>query len=409
MSRNEMCPHGDVTEARASGPVPAHPSGQRRVLVVFVDALGPSQLEAFGGLVGLPHRGRLRGILGYSCGALPTILTGAPPERHGRMCLFSHAENEGDGVLAPLKWLGLLPPLVHERSRLRRAAAKVLRKTAGLTGYVDLYRVPPELFRWLDLPEREDLFNAERIGGEETFLSEARRAGMRVFAAPWQLPEEERWAHTCAVLRARKPDLAFAYATELDGALHRAGNGSRDARAAAGRISERIQRAVEAMRGGGGEVTTVVVGDHGMSDIRDVVDPRRLLRELRGTRLFVDSTMMRFWGEDRALALARERVAAHGLRGRWLDEGALMERRAPVRGAPYGRALFVLEEGALFAPSFVGGAMRGMHGYDVDSPSAYAAIASDAALPEGCGALVDVAGWVRSMLGLGGRTPWEGA
>jgi hypothetical protein len=376
------------------------------VLVVFVDALGPSQLEAAGGLGGLPHRGRLRGILGYSCGALPTLLTGTPPERHGRMCLFSRAEREGAGVLAPLTWLGLLPRLVHERSKLRRAAAKVLKRTAGLTGYVDLYRVPPELFRWLDLPEREDLFHAERIGGVETFLSVARRAGLRVFAAPWQLPEEERWAHTCAELRARKPDLAFAYATELDGALHRAGNGSRQAREAARRVTERIERAVEAMRGGGGEVTVVVVGDHGMADIREVVDPRRLVKELRGTRLFVDSTMMRFWGEERALEKARERVAAHGLRGRWLDEGALVERRAPVRGAPYGRALFVLGEGALFAPSFVGGAVRGMHGYDVDSPSADAAIASDAPVPQGCDALEDVAGWVCAMLGLGGRTPW---
>jgi hypothetical protein len=371
------------------------------VLVVFVDALGPAQLEAAGGLGGLKHRGQLRGILGYSCGALPTLLTGAPPERHGRMCLFSRARNEGEGVLAPLKWLGLLPRLVHERGRLRRAAARVLKRTAGLSGYVDLYRVPPELFRWLDLPEREDLFNAVRIGGVETFLSEARRAGLRVFAAPWQLPEQERWAHTLEVLRTRKPDLAFAYATELDGALHRAGNGSREAGVAARRITERVERAMEAMRAGGGEVTVVVVGDHGMADIHEVVNPRRLLQELRGTRLFVDSTMMRFWGDGRALEHARERVAAHGLRGRWLDEEALVERRAPVRGAPFGQALFVLREGALFAPSFVGGAVRGMHGYDVDSLSAYAAIASDAPVPQGCGALADVAGWVCSMLGLG--------
>ncbi|MCP3137425.1 alkaline phosphatase family protein [Pyxidicoccus xibeiensis] len=407
-----MTQQTDSAEARERGYALVGPVRHRRVLVVFVDALGPSQLEASGGLGGLTHRGHLRGILGYSCGALPTLLTGAPPERHGRMCLFSHAEREG-GVLAPLKWLGLLPRLVHERGKLRRAAAKVLMKTAGLTGYVDLYRVPPELFRWLDLPEREDLFNAERIGGVETFLSVARRAGLRVFAAPWQMPEEDRWAHTCAVLRARKPDLAFAYATELDGALHRAGNGSREAWAAARRVTERIERAVEAMRSGGGEVTTVVVGDHGMADIRDVVDPRRLLEELRGTRLFVDSTMMRFWGDDRTLERARERMAAHGLWGRWLDEEALVKRQAPVRGAPYGQALFVLREGALFAPSFVGGAVRGMHGYDLDSPSAYAAIASDAPVPEDCGALADVAGWVCSMLGLdvaraGGETGQHG-
>jgi hypothetical protein len=379
---------------------------EQRVLVVFVDALGPSQLRAAGGLGGLPYRGSLRGILGYSCGALPTILTGTPPERHGRMCLFAQA-NQGPGVLAPLAHLGLLPRLLHERSRVRRLVARLLARSAGLTGYVDLYRVPPELFRWLDLPEREDLFTAERIGGQETFLSEARRAGLRVFAAPWRMPEAQRWEHTEEVLRTRRPRLAFAYATELDGALHRAGNGSREAEEAARRVTTRIERAVEAMRGGGGEVTTLVVGDHGMADIRRVIDPRRLLRHLRGTRLFVDSTMMRFWGDDRALDRARALVEAEGLPGRWLDTRELQARQAPVQDAPYGRALLVLDEGALFSPSFVGGAVRGMHGYDVDSPSARAAIASDRPIPEGLGALTDVAGWIRSLLGLtGGGASW---
>jgi hypothetical protein len=375
----------------------------RRALVVFVDALGPSQLEGTLGLRGLPYRGRLQGILGYSCAALPTLLTGEPPARHGRMCLFAQAPGK-DAVLAPLSWLGLLPRVVHERARLRRLAARWLARRAGLTGYLDLYRVPPSLFRWLDLPEREDLFNAERIGGAETFLSEARRAGLRVFTAPWQLPEVARWEHTLHVARTQRPELVFAYATALDGALHRAGNGSEEAARAARGISSRIEQTVEAMRSGGGDVTTVVVGDHGMADVHRVLDPRRLLRGLRGTRLFVDSTMLRLWGDDRTLVQLRARVEDTGWPGRWLDTRALEARQAPTVGAPFGRALFLLEEGALFAPSFVGGAVRGMHGYDIGSPSAFAAIASDTPLPERLGSLTDLAPWVRSLLGLTART-----
>jgi hypothetical protein len=375
-----------------------------RVLVTFVDALGPSQLELAGGLGGLPYRGRLSGILGYSSGALPTLLTGAPPACHGRMCLFSHASREG-GVLAPLVHLGLLPRLLHERGRLRRLVARVFRRYAGLTGYVALHRVPPAAFRWLDLPEREDLFQAEHIGGAQTFLAEARRAGLKVFAAPWQMPEERRWEHTEAVLRTERPDLAFAYATELDGALHRAGNDSAEARGAACRIAARIERAAEAMRSGGGDVTTIVVGDHGMADIHRIIDPRPLLVHLGDTRFFVDSTMLRFWGDDATLAKARALVEDAGFPGRWLDTAALDSRQAPTRGAPYGDALFLLEEGALFAPSFVGGAVRGMHGYDVDSSSAFAAIASDRPIPDSSSALTGLAPWVRSLLGLGTGGP----
>jgi len=315
------------------------------------------------------------------------------------MCLFSKAASDG-GVLAPLRHLGLLPRVVHERGRFRRLAARLLARSAGLTGYVDLYRVPPALFRWLDLPEREDLFTAERIGGVETFLSEARRAGLRVFAAPWQLPEVARWQHTLEVLRAQRPELAFAYATELDGALHRHGNDSAEGRRAARAVALRIEQAVEAMRRGGGEVSVLMVGDHGMADIRQTIDPRGLLRSLWQTRTFVDSTLMRFWGEDAALARVRALLEAARLPGRWLDTAALDARQAPTRGAPYGQAMFALDEGVLFAPSFVGGAVRGMHGYDVDSPSAFAALASDTPIPAGCDALTGLAPWIRSLLGL---------
>jgi len=142
------------------------------------------------------------------------------------------------------------------------------------------------------------------------------------------------------------------------------------------------------------------VGDHGMADIDRVVDPRGLLRRLRGVRAFVDSTMLRLWGDDRTLARARDVVEGEGLPGQWLDTGALEARQAPTHGDPYGRALFLLEQGSLFAPSFVGGAVRGMHGYDVGSSSALAAIASDTPIPESCHSLTDVAPWVRSLLGV---------
>ena len=126
-----------------------------RVNVLFVDALGPSMLERFGERLSLaPHRRALRGVLGYSSGALATILTGAPPSRHGRMCLFSRRGADEPSLLSPLRALGLLPRLVHERARLRRWLAKAFAASHGLDGYFALHRVPPSSFAWLDVPER---------------------------------------------------------------------------------------------------------------------------------------------------------------------------------------------------------------------------------------------------------------
>jgi hypothetical protein len=361
------------------------------MLVVFVDALGARQSERLAQRsMGLAHRTSLRGVLGYSSGALPTVLTGVDPSVHGRMCLFSRAETD-TSLLAPLSWLGLLPRLVHERPRLRGMLSSWLRQSRNLRGYVQLGRVPPSAFRWLDMPERDDLFQTETIGGARTFLADAREAGLSVFSARWQLDETARWQDALSRLAQEPPDLAFLYATELDGLLHRVGNEAGEVDAVLDRLAARIVRARELMGRGGAEVRTLVVGDHGMADVREIFDPRPLLGQL-GARHFVDSTMLRLWGDGPTLDRAH-RLLASRFPGRWLDADALAERRAPAFGGRYGDALWLLPEGHLFAPSFMGGAVRGMHGYDLDAPSAQAGLLTDAA---------DVAREVKSLTGIAG-------
>ncbi|MFO0755113.1 MAG: alkaline phosphatase family protein [Byssovorax sp.] len=377
------------------------PPPKPRVLVVFVDALGPSQLERFGSELGvLPHRKKLSGILGYSSGALPTVLTGVPPAVHGRMCLFSRRKEGDPSILAPLSVLGLLPRVVHERGALRRALGKALSRARGLTGYVQLHRVPPEAFRWLDLPERDDMFQAETIGPARTFLADARKAGLSVYAARWQLPEAERWAEAHAELRKSRPDLAFLYATELDGNLHERGNRDPLIGEVAARIGKRIAHARELLADDGASLTTIVVGDHGMADVDRVVDPRPVLPSLAPAQVFVDSTMIRLWGSPSALDRARLALERSSLPGAWLGRDDLRDRRAPTEGSPFAEALWVMPEGTLLAPSFLGGKVKGMHGYDLGTRSSFAALATDDAGAAEAQAITDIAGVVRSRLGL---------
>lgn len=374
---------------------------RERLLVVFVDALGPEQLARLRPAIGsLEHVRALRGVLGYSSGALATLLTGASPVEHGRMCLFSARDGEARSVLDPLRFLGLVPRFVHERAGLRRLAARALSRWAGLTGYLALHRVPPEAFRWLDIPERDDLFSAEALGRAPTFLAEARAAGLSVYTSPWQLPEQARWEHAHATLRRSPPDLAFLYCAELDATLHEGGNQGAKVAPALARIAAHVGRARDEMARGAGRFTTLIVGDHGMADVRSVRDPRAFLRELAPERAFVDSTMLRLWGPPRLLQSARGFTRREGWPGTWLDTPALVERKVPTVGSPYGDAIFVLDEGALFAPSFVGGRARGMHGYDLGAPSARAALASDAPLGSVGDELASVAPFIRERLGI---------
>lgn len=364
-----------------------------RVLVVFVDALGVELASALGDRLGLGAASALTGVLGYSTGALPTVLTGQPPAVHGRMCLFARRRT-ASSVLDGLRWLELLPRWLHERGRVRRVAEAWLRRRAGLTGYVALHKVPPHEMRWLDLPEQEDLFSAASIGGAPTFLADARTAGLSVYAAPWQLGEAERWRDVDATLRATPPELTFLYATELDGVMHREGTAAVEP--ALDRVAAHIARARDSLAHGAGNLTTIIVGDHGMADIRRVIDPRPTLAGITA-RAFVDSTMTRLWGSPVQLAEARTRLEG-AWPGRWLDRPALASRGVPVADAPFGDAIWVLPEGAMFAPSFLGGAVRGMHGYDLGAPSSRAGFLSDAAFTPS--SLTEVAGLVRQSLAL---------
>ena len=378
---------------------------REKVLVLFVDAFGPEQLKRFGERLSfLPHQKSLEGILGYSSGAIPTILTGQPPSVHGRMCLFTERPEHERSILSPLTWLGLLPRIVHERPQVRRVVERALARTAGLTGYVALHKVPPEHFRWLDLPERDDMFHADAVGGARTFLADARDAGLSVYASPWQLPEAQRWRHAHRELKRIQPDLAFLYAAELDGVMHSEGSTGERALDAMDRIATQLARARELMAEDGSNLTTLLVGDHGMADVHTDVDPRPVLARLGSMRLFVDATMARFWGSDAELDRARVEIEREGWQGRWLDERNLRDKHVPMTGAPYGKAMFVLDEGALFVPNFLGGHVAGMHGYDLGTHSSKAALASDHPVGEGLNAIVDLASVVRSRLGLGEGT-----
>src|SRR5439155_20183 len=96
-------------------PGPAHPAGRSaspggrvsrvdgldRHVFVLIDAFGWEIAQRLGFLSdALPHRAPLRTVLGYSSGAIPTMLTGKSPAEHGHWNLFYY-DPEG----SPFRWL----------------------------------------------------------------------------------------------------------------------------------------------------------------------------------------------------------------------------------------------------------------------------------------------------------------
>ena len=138
-------------------------------IFLFIDALGWKIVNDHHFLTGLlPHRRRIDMQFGYSCSAIPTILSGKTPAEHGHLGLFRFAPEESPfKSLARLAWL-FKPASFWNRGRVRHHLSKVLKKFYGFTGYFQLYRMPLWKLKFVDYCEKRNLFVA---GGMENIAN----------------------------------------------------------------------------------------------------------------------------------------------------------------------------------------------------------------------------------------------
>ncbi len=130
-------------------------------IYVLVDALGWEIIRDRPFLDDvLEERRWLQTILGYSSGAIPTILSGRLPSQHGHWNLFYRSP-----ATSPFRWtraLRRLPAPFLENPVSRRAVKHLSRLRSGYSGYFSIYAYPiAGLAEW-DLTEKRDIY---RPGG----------------------------------------------------------------------------------------------------------------------------------------------------------------------------------------------------------------------------------------------------
>ena len=160
----------------------------------------------------------------------------------------------------------------------------------------------------------------------------------------------------------------FIAQAHLDHIMHKHGIGSREFDNELNVINLRIKRLWEGIEGsGGGELW--IISDHGMAQVNHPAKfPGELLRKKKLCKsYFIDATMVRIWGCPEKY---RQQLnsALESLPGKMLTE---QERSQwGIESELFGDIIFLLEEGYMFAPSFVGDeVMKSMHGYWPDLPS----------------------------------------
>ncbi len=341
---------------------------------VLIDALGwtiVSKLDFLDDL--LRYRQPLRTILGYSSGAIPTILTGRRPAEHRHWNLFYY-----DPAGSPFRWLRyfrFLPESLLDNRLARRFLREVGSRLLGLGPLFDVC-MPPRLLPWFNWIEKRNIYDPGGIAGGPSIFDELARQGV-----PHRVYSYHRFTDAQALRRADQ-DLRrghtgffFLYLSELDRFLH----GHCDPDAELGHqldwYAQRLRAVFESARGVDPDAAFTVLSDHGMTPVRQtynlVADIERLSLTMPDDYLAVyDSTMARYWFFSRRGRRAITQHLASISCGRILGEDELQDLGILFPDRRYGELVFLLEPGWLIGGSDFNGRWTpaGMHGYHPDDP-----------------------------------------
>lgn len=381
-------------------------AGKRIALFVLVDALGWELLSASGALASRPEvkAGRVRTILGYSSGAIPSILTGLPPSGHGRWNLLRWSPESSPFGFT--RHLGALPePFVSNRFA-RKAIDMAAKRLAGAEGYFSSYGMPVRHLKNFDVCETENIYRPGAIREAKTVFDRWEEEGAEYLSLSYHDGSDpELLAKAKNILADGAPPVCFLYLAGLDEFLHYNGCSGEA-------VMERVRYYVDefdALAGAAGaegrEVRAFLFSDHGMTPVTRHYD---LIGQLRATGVgpeedyvaAFDSTMARFWvkkGELRSRLLATL-SALDG--GRVLGREELEALGAFFPDGRYGNLIYLMHPGTLISPNLFGSYKPlGMHGYHPDDAHSWAVFAtrSEVGPPETieglCAVMLDAAAW----------------
>ena len=356
---------------------------------VFVDALGWKQVERYGFLNDiLPYRRSIEMQFGYSCTAIPTILTGQPPSVHGHLAFYDWAPDR-----SPFKAMRFLAPFLRPKSfwrrgRVRHHLSKIIKRFYGFTGYFQLYGVPIERLPKLDYCEKRDLFTKGGLAPVKDLADTWEEQGMKFHISNWRLPESENFRIATDLLRDGALDRAFVYSAAFDALQH--DNVGRDdvLRAKVDAYAASIRALHDALVASGRDFELTVFSDHGMTPLRGTVDAPSALS---ATGLVwgvdyasaIDSTMARFWWL-RDGAESKVRDAFKPFPGHWLTDDEMRRHGIWRDDHKFGDAIFLADPGVQFCPSDMGvKPLNGMHGFDPADIDSQACWLSTVPIPNG--------------------------
>jgi hypothetical protein len=317
----------------------------------------------------LPFRRPLETVLGYSSGAIPTILTGLNPAQTGHWNLYYY-----DPLGSPFRWLRWFS-FIPERMLDNRVSRKVIKELGRrVLGMGPLFEcaVSPALMPFFNFVEKRNIYAEGGIPNSVSIfdLLRAREVPYRVYSYH-QLSDVRIVEQARSDIQSSSANFFFLYLSEMDHFLH---SQCDDPSPVADRLAwydQQLRQVFKVAARKDPEMTFTVISDHGMTPVHshyDLVGKIESLGFSMPTQYLAiyDSTMARYWFFDEDAR--REIVAELGRTscGRIVDDSELDRLGILFPDRRYGELVFLLDPGWLLATSdFNGNGWHpvGMHGY----------------------------------------------
>ncbi len=356
-------------------------------LFIFIDAFGWEILKNMDFLNdALPQRKKLESILGYSSTAVPTILTGRKPNEHGHFSFYYY-----DPEHSPFKWLAplrLVPDFFASRARIRNKISEVIKNLYGYTGYFQIYNMPFKYIHLFDYCEKKSIFAPDGILQGDNIFSACELAKIPYHVSDWRASEETNYQSVLDAIDGESVEWIFNYNAKLDGIMHVAGVGSDEALEQIDLYRKRLTTIFEHAADHYADYDLYVFSDHGMANTHTYHELWRDIDRLgyrfgKDYAAVYDSTMARFWFMNQDARSSVIDLLNQHAEGEILSQDTLERYGVYYPDSKYGELFFMLDEGHLIVPSFMGQRpITAMHGYHPQAPSSNASLMSSREIPE---------------------------
>lgn len=350
---------------------------------MFIDAMGWEIVKNRDFLKDLlPHRYRVGMQFGYSCTAIPTILSGEKPTVHKHLSFYYYAPDKSPFKMFKYMGLGILPSSIADRWRVRHTLSKFVAKYYGFTGYFEMYAMPFNRISYFDYIEKTDLFVPGGLSPVKNLADTLEEKRIPYHISNWRLPEFQNIEALIQDVKKGEINFAFLYTAAMDGLLHRVTKDGPEITTKMNWYEDHIRRLFRELEANYDDIHLAVFSDHGMTTLTEVVDVKTPLEKLgykfgKDYVAVYDSTMVRLWFLNDTAKKSIHEALLKVPYSHVLNDEELKRYNINFPDNMYGETILLMDPGFQIAPSDMGlKALPGMHGFAPEHEDSFAALLS---------------------------------